>query len=138
MVILEKIRKKSIKFGLITTKKYFLQHLIADWKEKWELFFIWIEMGPAVISNAGLITRVEFAAHPKIYINNLSIIQKLIYYWFPIQYSVRTSPFRSAAYSLRCKTKKFEAILFPHRNHCRYLRTANRRTHVPEAAAVHP
>jgi hypothetical protein len=29
MVILEKIRK-NIKFGLITTKKYLLQHLIAD------------------------------------------------------------------------------------------------------------
>jgi hypothetical protein len=29
MVILEKNRK-SIKFGLITTKKYLLQHLIAD------------------------------------------------------------------------------------------------------------
>jgi hypothetical protein len=29
-VILEKFRKKSIKFGLITTKKYLLQDLIAD------------------------------------------------------------------------------------------------------------
>jgi hypothetical protein len=40
MVILEKFRKKSIKFGLITMKKYLLQHLVADKKEKWELFFI--------------------------------------------------------------------------------------------------
>ena len=30
MVILEKFRKKNIKFGLITMKKYLLQHLIAD------------------------------------------------------------------------------------------------------------
>jgi hypothetical protein len=30
MVILEKFRKKYIKFGLIMTKKYLLQHLIAD------------------------------------------------------------------------------------------------------------
>jgi hypothetical protein len=29
MVTLEKIRK-NVKFGLITTKKYLLQHLIAD------------------------------------------------------------------------------------------------------------
>jgi hypothetical protein len=39
MVILEKFRT-NIKFGLITTKEYLLQHLIADEKEKWELFFI--------------------------------------------------------------------------------------------------
>jgi hypothetical protein len=32
-----------------------LQHLIADEKEKWELFFIWIELGPTVISDAGLL-----------------------------------------------------------------------------------
>jgi hypothetical protein len=30
MVILEKIRKKYNKFGLITMKKYLLKHLIAD------------------------------------------------------------------------------------------------------------
>jgi hypothetical protein len=83
MVILEQFRK-NIKFGLITTKKYLLQHLIADWKEKWELFFIWIELGPTVISDAGLITRVGFAALPKFYTDNSSNIQKLIYYWFPI------------------------------------------------------
>jgi hypothetical protein len=39
MVILEK-KIKNIKFGLITTKKYLLQHLIADQKEKWDLFVI--------------------------------------------------------------------------------------------------
>jgi hypothetical protein len=50
---------------------------------------------------------------------------------------VRTSPFRSAAYSLRCKSEKFEAILFPLRNSHRCLRT-DRRALVPEAAAVHP
>jgi hypothetical protein len=31
---------------------------------------------------------------------------------FLFKYFVRTSPFRSAAYSLCCKTEKFEAILF--------------------------
>jgi hypothetical protein len=51
---------------------------------------------------------------------------------------VRTSPFRSAAYSLRRKTEKFEAILFPHRSRHRCLRTADRHAPVPEAAAVHP
>jgi hypothetical protein len=34
MVILDKFRKKYIKFVLITTKKYLLQHLIAYLKEK--------------------------------------------------------------------------------------------------------
>jgi hypothetical protein len=33
-----------------------------------------------------------------------------------------TSPFRSAAYSLRCKTEKFEAILFPRRSRRRCRR----------------
>jgi hypothetical protein len=51
---------------------------------------------------------------------------------------VRTSPFRSADYSLRCKTEKFEAILFPHHSHRCCLRTADRRAPVPEAVAVHP
>jgi hypothetical protein len=51
---------------------------------------------------------------------------------------VRTSPFHSATYTLRCKTKKFEAILFPCRSHHRCMRTADRRQPVPEAAAVHP
>jgi hypothetical protein len=37
-------------------------------------------MGPTVISDAGLITRIGFAALPKFYIDNLSIIQKLICY----------------------------------------------------------
>jgi hypothetical protein len=60
-----------------------LQHLIAD-KRRNGNFFIWIEQGPTVISDTGLITRVRFAALPKFYIDNSSIIQKLIYYWFPI------------------------------------------------------
>jgi hypothetical protein len=51
---------------------------------------------------------------------------------------VRTSPFRSAVYSLRCKTKKFEFILFPHCSHRWCLRTADCHAPVPEAAAVHP
>jgi hypothetical protein len=51
---------------------------------------------------------------------------------------VRTSPFRSAAYSLHCKTEKFEAILFPRRSRRWCLRTADHRAPVPEAAAVHP
>jgi hypothetical protein len=37
-------------------------------------------MGPTVISDARLITRVGFAALPKFYIDNSSIIQNLIYY----------------------------------------------------------
>jgi hypothetical protein len=36
------------------------------------------------ISDAGLITRVRFAALPNFYTDNSSIMQKLIYYWFPI------------------------------------------------------
>jgi hypothetical protein len=51
---------------------------------------------------------------------------------------VRTSPFRSAAYSLRCKTEKFEAILFPCCSRHRCLRTADRRAPMPEATAVQP
>jgi hypothetical protein len=51
---------------------------------------------------------------------------------------VRTSPFRSTSYSLRCKTAKFEAILFPHCSRHRCLRTADRRAPVTVAAAVHP
>jgi hypothetical protein len=51
---------------------------------------------------------------------------------------VRTSPFCSTAYSLRCKIEKFEAILFPRRSCRRCLRTADRRAPVPEAAVVHP
>jgi hypothetical protein len=66
------------------TKKYLLQHFIADWKGKWELFFIWIELKLTVISDAGLITRVGFATLPKFYKDNSSIVQKQIYYLFPI------------------------------------------------------
>jgi hypothetical protein len=51
---------------------------------------------------------------------------------------MRTSPFRNAAYSLRCKTEKFKAILFPRRSRLQCLRTADRRAPVPEAATVHP
>jgi hypothetical protein len=51
---------------------------------------------------------------------------------------VRTSSFRSAAYSLRCKTEKFEAILFPHRSRRQSLRTADHHAPVPEAATIHP
>jgi hypothetical protein len=42
------------------------------------MFLIWIELGPTVISDAGLITRVGFAALLKFYTDNSSIIQKLI------------------------------------------------------------
>jgi hypothetical protein len=51
---------------------------------------------------------------------------------------VRTSPFRNAAYSLRRKIEKFEAIIFPRRSRRRCLRTADRCAPVPEAVAVHP
>jgi hypothetical protein len=45
---------------------------------------------------------------------------------------VRTSPFRRASYSLRCKTEKFEAILFPRRSRRRCLRTADTKTNTLE------
>jgi hypothetical protein len=50
---------------------------------------IWIvlhsmELGPTVISDMGLITRIGFAAIPKFYTDNMSNLQKLIHYWFPI------------------------------------------------------
>jgi hypothetical protein len=51
---------------------------------------------------------------------------------------VRTSAFRSAAYNLRCKTEKFEAILFPRCSCRRCLCMADRHAPVPEAAAIHP
>jgi hypothetical protein len=51
---------------------------------------------------------------------------------------VRTSPVRNAAYNLRCKTEKFEAILFPRCSRCRCLRTADRCSPVLEAVEVHP
>jgi hypothetical protein len=51
---------------------------------------------------------------------------------------MRTSPFRSTAYSLRCKTEKFEAILFPRRSRCHCLRTTDRHAPVPEAVVIHP
>jgi hypothetical protein len=35
--------------------------------------------GPTVISDVGLITHIRFAALPKFYTDNSSIIQKLIY-----------------------------------------------------------
>jgi hypothetical protein len=67
------------------------------------------------------------------YLNKISTITNFLF-----QYFVRTSPFRSVAYSLRCKTEKFEASLFPRRSRRRCLRTADRRAPVPEAAVVHP
>jgi hypothetical protein len=51
---------------------------------------------------------------------------------FLFQYSVRTSPFRSATYNLCCKTEKFEAIIFPHRNRRRCLRTVDTKTNTLE------
>jgi hypothetical protein len=47
-------------------KKYLLQHLIADQKKKWELFFIWIELGPTVISDAGADNLRRICCSPKI------------------------------------------------------------------------
>jgi hypothetical protein len=41
------------------------------------LFFISIELGPTAISDARLITHVGFAALPKFYTDNSSIIQML-------------------------------------------------------------
>jgi hypothetical protein len=51
---------------------------------------------------------------------------------------VRISAFHSAAYNLRYKTEKFEAILFPRRSRRWCLRTADRRAPVPEAVVVYP
>jgi hypothetical protein len=51
---------------------------------------------------------------------------------------VRTSPFRSATYSLHCKTEKFKTILFSRRSRRQCLRTADRGVPVLEAATVHP
>jgi hypothetical protein len=45
---------------------------------------------------------------------------------------MRTSPFRSAAYSLRCKTEKFEDIPFPRRSRRWCLRTADTKTNTLE------
>jgi hypothetical protein len=39
-----------------------------------------LHLGYTVISDTGLITRVGFAALPKFYTDNSSIIQNLIYY----------------------------------------------------------
>jgi hypothetical protein len=44
------------------------------------MFFIRMEMGPTVISDTGLITRVGFAAIPKFYTDNTSNLQKQIHY----------------------------------------------------------
>jgi hypothetical protein len=82
-------------------------------------------LGPTVISDVGLITRIGFATLPKFYTELF-------------QYSMRTSPFRSTTYSLRCKIEKFEAILFPCRSRRHCLCPADRRAPVPEAGAVHP
>jgi hypothetical protein len=45
---------------------------------------------------------------------------------------VWTSPFRNAAYSLRCKTEKLKAFLFPRRSRRRCLRTADTKTNTLE------
>jgi hypothetical protein len=39
-----------------------------------------MELGPTVISDMGLITRIGFAAIPKFYTDNMSNLQKLIHY----------------------------------------------------------
>jgi hypothetical protein len=102
------------------------------------LFFIWIELGPTVISDAGLITRVGFAALPKYYTDNSSNIQKLIYYWFPIP--ILRSNFTISQRSLQSSLQHIEirSHLYPRRSNRCCLRTADRRAPVPEAAAVHP
>jgi hypothetical protein len=101
------------------------------------MFFIWIELGPIVISGAGLITCVGFAALPKFYTDNSSNIQKLIYYWFPIP--ILGSNFTISQRSLQSslQTEKFEAILYPRRSSHRCLRTADHHALVPEAVEVH-
>jgi hypothetical protein len=74
-----------------------------DCRLKGELFFIWMERSPSVISDTGLIIRVSFAAIPKFYTDNTSNLQKLIHYWFsiPILHSNFTISRRSLQSSLQ-------------------------------------
>jgi hypothetical protein len=92
------------------------------------LFFIWIELGPTVISDAGLITCVGFAALPKFYTNNLSIIQKLIYNWFPIPILYANFTISQCSLQSSLQNREIWSHPFPHRSRCRCLHTADTKT----------
>jgi hypothetical protein len=79
MVILEKYRKK---YQIWTNNDEEILVTTIDCRLKGEMRIVLHlnRMGPTVISDTGLITRVGFAALPKFYTDNSSIIQKLIYY----------------------------------------------------------
>jgi hypothetical protein len=78
MVILEQFRKK---YQIWTNNNEEKLVTTFDCRLKGEMGIVLHlnRTGPTVISDVGLITRVEFAALPKFYTNNSSIIQKLIY-----------------------------------------------------------
>jgi hypothetical protein len=79
MVFLEKNRKK---YQIWTNNDKEIGVTAFDCRLKGEMGTVLHlnRTGPIVISDAGLITRIGFAALPKFYVDNSSIIQKLIYY----------------------------------------------------------
>jgi hypothetical protein len=79
MVILEKNRKK---YQIWTNNDEEILVTTFDCRLKGEMRTVLHlnRTGPTVISDVGLITRIKFSALPKFYTDNLSIIQKLIYY----------------------------------------------------------
>jgi hypothetical protein len=79
MVILEKFRKK---YRVLTNYNAKILVKTFDCRLKGEMRIVLHlnRTGPTVISDAGLITHVCFAALPKYYTDNSSNIQKLIYY----------------------------------------------------------
>jgi hypothetical protein len=80
MVILEKFRKK---YQIWTNNDEEILVATFDCRLKGEMGTVLHlnRTSPTVISDAGLITRVGFAALPKFYTDNSSIIQKLIYFY---------------------------------------------------------
>jgi hypothetical protein len=76
MVILEKFRKK---YQILTNNEEEILVTTFYCRLKGEMGIVLHlnRTGPTVISDAGLITRVEFAALPKFYTDNSSIIQNV-------------------------------------------------------------
>jgi hypothetical protein len=79
MVILEKKLEK--KYEIWTNNNEEILATTFDWRLKGVMGTVLHlnRTGPTVISDARLITRVRFAALPKFYTDNSSIIKKLIY-----------------------------------------------------------
>jgi hypothetical protein len=79
-VILEKFRKN---YQIWTNNDEKIVVTTFDYRLKGEMGTVLHlnRTGPHSLSDAGLITRVGFAALPEFYTDNLSIIQKLIYYY---------------------------------------------------------